>query len=104
MHSDIVADSSVMNDKCLFICLSTCLFAQIGGEEFRDGLLSLQSLFAENEQFSESDVRLLMHHLDTDRDGFISYYEFFDSFSVADSGLAATYRESKDREKLRKQL
>jgi hypothetical protein len=56
--------------------------------EFKEGILSVQSLFAEEKKFTEKEVDELVNFLDVNKDGDISYSEFFSSFKLVDPTLA----------------
>ncbi len=57
----------------------------ISVSEFREGVLSLQSLVGF--EFLPSDLDSLLSHIDSNGDGEISYAEFFAGFKLADKEL-----------------
>lgn len=58
--------------------------------EFKEGILSVQSLLTEDNRFTEKEVDELVTFLDVNKDGEISYSEFFSSFQLVDPKLAAS--------------
>lgn len=69
-------------------CLSVSPVSDLNGDEhisvseFKEGLSSLSHILGF--KFAETDIDSLLHHIDTDHDGHISYTEFFASFRMSD--------------------
>ena len=56
---------------------------KISTKEFKEGILSLQTLIEDEKQrFTEEDVDVLIRYLDENHDKYISYREFFQSFQL----------------------
>lgn len=69
-------------------------------EELRTGLEALNILLAH--PLTDEQIKTLHQHIDKDKDGFISYEEFLDSFSIVDTDESHHHHSSRKHDKSEK--